>query len=66
MLSTIFWAIGLVLAVEGLVLALLPSRLDDLLRLIDRIPAEHRRLIGLAALSLGAVLASLGASLGGG
>jgi uncharacterized protein YjeT (DUF2065 family) len=56
--------LGMVLVIEGLVFALAPSRLEDLLRLITRIPVENRRLIGLGAVALGAVLVSWAISAG--
>ncbi|MDA0185953.1 DUF2065 family protein [Roseicyclus sp.] len=56
--------LGMVLVIEGLVFALAPSRLDELLRLMNQIPVETRRLIGLAAMTLGAVLISWAVSLG--
>ncbi|MBL9053841.1 MAG: DUF2065 domain-containing protein [Tabrizicola sp.] len=49
-------ALGLVLAVEGLVLALAPRRVEDALRLIARLDVDQRRLIGLAALALGVAM----------
>ena len=56
--------LGMVLVIEGLVFALAPSRLDELLRLMNQIPVETRRLIGSAAMTLGAVLISWAVSLG--
>ena len=56
--------LGMVLVIEGLVFALAPSRLDELLRLMNQITVETRRLIGLAAMTLGAVLISWAVSLG--
>ena len=56
--------LGMVFVIEGLVFALAPSRLEDLLRLMSQIPVETRRLIGLAAVSLGAVLVSWAISVG--
>ncbi len=53
MISTIILAVGLVLCVEGLVFALAPSRLEDLLRALMQIPAEARRLIGRLAAGFG-------------
>jgi uncharacterized protein YjeT (DUF2065 family) len=64
MIETILLAIGLVCIVEGLVFALAPSRLEDLLAVLRDIPVEGRRLIGLIALILGAILVSLAKSLG--
>jgi uncharacterized protein YjeT (DUF2065 family) len=49
-------ALGLVCVVEGLVLALLPGRLDDLLRALAEIPLDSRRVLGLGAMALGLVL----------
>ncbi len=58
-------AIGLVLSLEGLVLALAPSRIDELLDLIRRMPVETRRNLGLAALALGIALIWLASGLRG-
>lgn len=55
-MATILLAIGLVLCVEGLVFALAPSRLEELIRLIAETPIETRRVIGLAAVALGVFL----------
>jgi uncharacterized protein YjeT (DUF2065 family) len=52
-MSFVVLAIGLVLAVEGLVLALAPRRMEDALRLILTLGEDRRRLIGLVALALG-------------
>ncbi len=49
-------AIGLVLTLEGLVLALAPSRIEDILDLIRSLPVETRRNLGLAAVALGVAL----------
>ncbi|WP_374642001.1 DUF2065 family protein [Tabrizicola sp.] len=49
-------ALGLVLVVEGLVLALAPGRIEDALRLMASLGLDQRRMIGLAALALGVVL----------
>lgn len=64
-MSFVVLAIGLVLVVEGLVFALAPSRLDEVVELIRRIPPETRRLIGLAAVTLGTILVWLAQSLAG-
>ncbi|SFR52971.1 DUF2065 family protein [Litoreibacter janthinus] len=55
MLSHIALAVGLVLVVEGLVLALAPSRMEDIVKALAEIPPETRRLIGLAAVALGVI-----------
>ncbi|QBY02791.1 DUF2065 domain-containing protein [Rhodophyticola sp. CCM32] len=64
-MNTILLGIGMVLVIEGLVFALAPSRLEDLLRVLTQIPVETRRVIGFCAIVLGAVLLSWAASLGG-
>ena len=63
-MGTVLLAIGLVLIVEGLVFALAPSRLEDLMRVLRDMPIETRRLVGLAALTVGVLLVSLAKSLG--
>lgn len=65
MISTLVFAVGLVLAIEGLVLALAPSRIEELLETFTRMPVETRRLIGLAALGGGVVLIWIARSFGG-
>ena len=57
-------AIGLVLIVEGLVYALAPSLVEDLLEILKTLPQETRRLMGLAALALGLLLVWVAKSLG--
>ncbi len=64
MISTLILALGLVLIVEGLVLALAPSRVEDALRLIAALPTETRRLIGFGALALGVLVVALARGLG--
>lgn len=64
MLTTLLLGLGMVLVIEGLVFALAPSRMDELLRLMAQIPLETRRMIGLAAVAFGAVLVSWAVSLG--
>jgi uncharacterized protein YjeT (DUF2065 family) len=54
--TLVLLAIGLVLVVEGLALALAPSRLEEVVALIARLSRDTRRLIGLAMLALGTVL----------
>lgn len=52
-------AIGLVLCLEGLALALAPSRMEELLKAFAETPLRQRRLLGLAALAFGIVLVAL-------
>ncbi len=63
-MATILLAIGLLLCVEGLVFALAPSRLEDILDALRQMPIDTRRLIGMAALTIGVILISLAKSLG--
>ncbi len=59
----IVMGLGMVLVIEGLVFALAPSRMEDLLKALTAIPPETRRLIGFGAVAVGAVLTSWGISL---
>ncbi|TCP63116.1 hypothetical protein EV663_101383 [Rhodovulum bhavnagarense] len=63
-MSYVILAFGLVLVVEGLVFALAPSRLDDIVEMIRQIPPDTRRLLGLTAVALGTMLVWLARSLG--
>lgn len=56
MIETIFLALGLVLIVEGLVYALAPSIVEQLLAVLRSLTEEQRRLIGLVSISIGVVL----------
>lgn len=51
--------IAMVLVIEGLVLALAPARIEDMLRLLAAIPVETRRIVGLSVVALGVVVMSL-------
>ncbi len=64
MIATVILAIGLVLVVEGLVFALAPSRIEDMLALVARMPVETRRLIGVGALAIGVMLLWLARGIG--
>ena len=55
-MSLMALALGLVLVVEGLVLALAPRRVEDALRALASLTVENRRLVGLGALALGVAL----------
>lgn len=63
-MALILWLIGAACVVEGLVLALAPSRIPQLLALIAAMEVSQRRLIGLAALAAGVGLLWLARSLG--
>lgn len=64
MIGTIVLALGLVLVVEGLVFALAPSRIDEALDLLKRVPVDTRRFLGLGAVALGVLLVWLARALG--
>lgn len=53
MIDDLLLGLGLVAVVEGLALALAPSRMRDLLEALDRIGGDARRLIGLLAITFG-------------
>ena len=63
-MSWLLLGFGLVLVIEGLVLALAPSRLEDVIEAIRNIPPETRRVLGLGAVALGVVLVWIARSLG--
>lgn len=56
--------LGLVLVIEGLVFALAPSRLDDLVAAMAALGRDQRRTIGLVAVALGVGLVWLARGLG--
>ena len=64
MIAVTLLAIGRVLIVEGLVYALAPSLIEDLLDMLRALPLETRRMMGLAALAAGVALVWLAKSLG--
>jgi|TARA_B100001093_G_scaffold351456_1_gene335944 uncharacterized protein YjeT (DUF2065 family) len=64
MIEVALLAIGLVLIVEGLVYALAPSLIEDLLDRLRTLPLEARRMMGLAALAVGVLLVWLAKTLG--
>ena len=58
-LHTLVLALGLVLVFEGLVFVLAPRRIEVILRMLASLPVDARRMIGMVALVLGAVLVTL-------
>lgn len=58
-MATLATALGLVLVIEGLALALAPSRFEDLLAALAALGPERRRLVGLGAVAAGVALVSL-------
>ncbi|MEZ5722755.1 MAG: DUF2065 domain-containing protein [Paracoccaceae bacterium] len=63
-MAWILLGLGLVLVIEGLVFALAPSRLDDLVAMMARLGRDQRRTIGLVALALGVGLVWLARTIG--
>ena len=63
-LTLLLLGLGLVLTLEGLAFALAPSRIEEVLDLLRRLPAETRRNIGIAAAALGLALIWLARHLG--
>lgn len=65
-MSTFLMAIGFVLVFEGLVFALAPNRLEDLIEVLSRMSPETRRMVGLIAVACGVALLWGAKILGGG
>ena len=63
-MSIALLAIGLVLIVEGLVYALAPSLIEDLLSLLRGLNIMQRRYLGIFAIALGLVFVWVAKSLG--
>lgn len=63
-MSWIALGLGLVLIVEGLVFALAPSRLDEIVEMMRALSVDQRRMIGLGAIALGVGLVWLARALG--
>ncbi len=52
----LFLGLGLVFVIEGLVYALFPRAVEEMLALMRQMPVDTRRLLGLAAVAAGLVL----------
>lgn len=63
-MATLLLVLGAVAVVEGVVLALLPHRIEDILEMLRSFPIEARRLAGLLAVVVGVALVALARSLG--
>lgn len=55
-MSILLVGLGLVLVIEGLVFALAPDRLEELLAALSQLPVETRRMLGLAGVAAGVFL----------
>jgi len=64
MIETALLALGLALIVEGLVYALAPSLIEQMLVALSAMPPEARRLVGALALVLGLILVWAAKTLG--
>lgn len=58
-MTLILTGIGLVLVIEGLALALAPSRIEQVLAFFAALTPDQRRVMGLAALAAGCGLLAL-------
>jgi uncharacterized protein len=63
-IASLALALAFVLIVEGLVLALAPSRVEQALALLASLDVSARRLLGLLALVLGVSVLALARALG--
>jgi uncharacterized protein len=57
--SWVLLALGLVAFAEGLVLALAPSRVEQVLEILARLRPDQRRVIGLVSAGCGVALVAL-------
>ncbi|MCW9042264.1 MAG: DUF2065 domain-containing protein [Pseudopelagicola sp.] len=64
MIGVALLAIGLVLIIEGLVYALAPSLVEQMLEALRALPEGQRRTLGLAAIAIGVILVWLAKTLG--
>ena len=64
MVALALTGLGLVLLIEGLVYALAPSLIEDMLAALRSLGLPERRLVGLAVLATGAALLWLAALIG--
>ncbi len=53
MITALLTGLGLVAVIEGLALALAPSRIEDALALLLKLDVKTRRLMGLVAVAVG-------------
>lgn len=56
--------LGLVFVIEGLVLALAPLRMEQLLQALASLTRDQRRMIGLMSVAFGAALIAVARALG--
>ena len=56
MISTVFYGLGLVLVIEGLVYVLAPNFVEKMLVSLKEMPNEQRRLVGACMALLGGLI----------
>jgi hypothetical protein len=56
MINDILLGLGFVAVIEGLVLALAPSRLEDIVELLRKVGPDRIRMFGLCTLAFGVLL----------
>ncbi len=59
MITALLTGLGLVAVIEGLALALAPSRIEDALVLLLKLDVRTRRLMGLVAVAVGVLIVGL-------
>jgi uncharacterized protein len=64
-MTMVLMAIGLVFVVEGLAFALAPLRIEDVLRWLQDMPVERRRMLGLGMVAMGVIVVWIGRAFGG-
>ena len=64
MIATLLLALGLVLIMEGLVYALAPSIVEQLLLALQAVSRDGRRFVGLGSLALGLVIVWIARAMG--
>ncbi len=64
MIATVLLALGLVLIVEGLVYALAPSIIEQMLLALRSLPIDARRFLGLTSLAIGVVIVWVAKNMG--
>jgi uncharacterized protein YjeT (DUF2065 family) len=62
--KSIITVLGMVAVIEGLVLALAPTRIEDMLAFLRRLSVESRRYLGLGFVALGVAVVWLATRLG--
>ena len=55
-MTYLFLAVGAVLCFEGLLFALAPRRLEEVMAMLARLSADHRRAIGLGTFAAGVAI----------